>query len=228
MEAQHDMPATTDGDGAAGGDRDRSGTEEARARRAARVAAMQKQQRRSEGRRRLGVIAAVVAVVLALAGGTAAVILTRPEPPSLDAVKTYAYEGSVHQEGAITYAESPPVGGPHNSVWLNCGIYDAPVPDENAVHSMEHGAVWITYRPDLPAEQVAELKTLVADQSYVVLSPYEGLPSPVVASAWNHQLQVDDAGDARLGAFLREYVQGAQTPEPGASCSGTEVGTPTG
>src|SRR5690606_33576299 len=37
-----------------------------------------------------------------------------------------------HVEGRVTYAQTPPVGGEHNPVWLNCGIYDQPVRNENA------------------------------------------------------------------------------------------------
>lgn len=195
--------------------------------RAARVAAMQRQEKAHARRRRAITIAIPTVVVLAAAGAVTAVLVNRPSPPSLDAVKTYSYKGGVHVSDPVTYAENPPVGGSHFDRWLNCGVYDAPVQNENAVHSMEHGAVWITYRPDLPTAQVAQLKDDVADETYTVLSPYEGLPAPIVLSAWNHQLPVQSADDPRIGAFLSEYVQGAQTPEPGALCS-NGVGTPTG
>ncbi|WP_432564583.1 DUF3105 domain-containing protein [Kineococcus sp. SYSU DK003] len=212
------MARTTDEPSSAGG---------ARSDRAARVAAMQKAERARAGRRRAALIAVPTVVVLAVAGVVTAVFVNRPEPPSLDAVTTADYEASVHVTEPVTYEETPPMGGPHYSVWLNCGIYDAPVPNENAVHSMEHGAVWITYRPDLPVEQVEELKDAVSGQTYTVLSPYEGLPSPIVLSAWNNQLPVESADDPRIDAFLSKFVQGAQTPEPGALCS-NGVGTPTG
>ncbi|MEZ0492146.1 DUF3105 domain-containing protein [Kineococcus sp. TBRC 1896] len=198
-----------------------------RADRAARVAAMQRAEKARARRRRAVLVAVPTVVVLAVAGVVTAVFVTRPAPPSLEAVATFDYQGGQHVSTPVDYAENPPVGGEHAPVWLNCGVYDAPVPNENAVHSMEHGAVWITYRPDLPAEQVEELEATVAGETYTVLSPYEGLPSPVVLSAWNHQLAVDSADDPRVEAFLARYVQGAQTPEPGALCS-NGVGTPTG
>ncbi|WP_432535353.1 DUF3105 domain-containing protein [Kineococcus arenarius] len=195
--------------------------------RAARVAAMQRAERARARRRKAALIAVPTVLVLGAGAGIAAVIAAQPDPPSLEAVQTFDYAGSQHTEEPVTYAETPPVGGEHDPVWLNCGIYDAPVPNENAVHSMEHGAVWITYAPDLPAEQVEQLTEAVEGREYTLLSPYEGLPSPIVLSAWNHQLTIDSADDPRIGAFLSEYVQGAQTPEPGALCS-NGVGTPTG
>ena len=65
-----------------------------------------------------------------------------------------------HQSGPIQYTKyTPPVGGVHNPTWQNCmgDVYDAQIANEHAVHSLEHGAVWITYRPDLPKDQVDKL-----------------------------------------------------------------------
>ena len=104
--------------------------------------------------------------------------------------------------------------------WQNCGIYDQPINNENAVHSMEHGAVWITYQPDLPKAQVDKLKEL-ASEDYMLLSPYPGLPAKVVASSWNNQLKLDSADDPRLPKFISKYKNNrAETPELGAACDG--------
>ncbi|MFB9375589.1 DUF3105 domain-containing protein [Kineococcus gynurae] len=195
--------------------------EEQRRARAERVAKMQQADRRSAGRRRGAIIAGATVAVLAVAGGVTAVIVSQPDPPSLDAVQTFQYSnGEAHVTTPVDYAESPPVGGPHNGVPQTCGVYDTAVPNENAVHSLEHGAVWITYRPDLPADQVEALRADAQGQSYVLMSPYPDLPSPVVLSAWNNQLRLDSGEDPRIGAFLARFVQGSQTPEPGAACIG--------
>jgi hypothetical protein len=99
------------------------------------------------------------------------------------------------------------------------------VRNETAVHTLEHGAVWITYAPDLPAAQVDTIRDLVEGQNCVLASPYEGLPSPVVASAWSKQLRLEDADDPDLEQFIGAFRQGPQTPEPGAACTGG-VGDP--
>jgi hypothetical protein len=78
----------------------------------------------------------------------------------------------LHDVRNIDYAQTPPAGGPHNPVWQNCGFYDEPVRDENAVHSLEHGAVWITYQPDLPQEQIGKLRDLAQSNRFVLISPY--------------------------------------------------------
>jgi hypothetical protein len=131
----------------------------------------------------------------------------------------------VHTEGVVDYAQSPPVGGEHNPVWQNCGFYEEPVRDETAVHSLEHGAVWITYSPDLSQDEIERLRGLAQNQTYLLVSPYPGLDYPVVASAWGKQLSLESAEDPELEQFISTYNQGPQTPEPGAACTGG-VGQP--
>lgn len=143
----------------------------------------------------------------------------------VDGVVTYENLSRSHSEAPQIYAQTPPVGGVHGATWQNCGIYDAPVRNEIAVHSLEHGAVWITYRPDLPADAVEQIRALARGRSHVLISPYPDLPQPVVASAWGVQLPVDNAADPRLTRFVSTYEQGPQTPEPGAPCTGG-IGTP--
>lgn len=126
-----------------------------------------------------------------------------------------------HEDGPLEYDTVPPAGGTHNPRWLACDVYDEPVPDETAVHSLEHGAVWFAHAPDLPEEQRERLAELAAtEKEYALVSPMEGLASPVVAVAWGVTLEVPDAGDGRLEAFLRRYAGGAQGGEPGAPCRG--------
>ena len=179
---------------------------------AQRAAAEQRARRRSLMWRGAGIVA--VGIVAAIVYDTYA---TRQ---LLQSVKTANYPAGLHSAGPIVYAESPPMGGQHNVVWQNCGIYDAPIHNEHAVHSMEHGAVWITYRPDLAPDQVQTLRALASDD-YLLLSPYPGLGYPVVASAWNRQLTFERADDPGLSAFIARYKNNPETtPEFGASCGG--------
>ena len=129
-------------------------------------------------------------------------------------------EAGQHTEGEVDYGQTPPAGGEHNPVWQNAGFYEEPVRDETAVHTLEHGAVWITYREDLPQGQKDAIRDLIEGQSCVLASPYPGLPSPVIASAWGKQLRLEDADDPGLKRFVASFRQGPQTPEPGAACTG--------
>jgi hypothetical protein len=160
--------------------------------------------------------------VLALVAIVGGVLYTRQQrDASIPAgLQTFSGITTGHSTEPVTYAENPPVGGVHDPVWQNCGYYAAPVRNENAVHSLEHGAVWITYQPDLPLDQVSTLRDLAESQSFILVSPMEGLPAPVVASAWARQLRLDSANDERLSQFVRSFRLSSDAPEPGASCSG--------
>lgn len=130
--------------------------------------------------------------------------------------------GRGHVGGSVKYDTGPPMGGDHNPVWQNCDgrVYETPLLNEHAVHSLEHGAVWITYRPGLPADQLGVLKGKVTATDYTLLSPYPDQDSPVTLTAWGRQVKLQQATDPRVDRFLRAFVKGPQTPEPGAACSG--------
>ncbi|MBL6277494.1 DUF3105 domain-containing protein [Micromonospora fiedleri] len=140
-----------------------------------------------------------------------------------------AISNSEHRSGKQEYAQSPPVGGPHNNTWQRClgDVYDAPIAAEHALHSMEHGAVWLTYRPDLPAADVEKLADVVRGNDFMLMSPYEGLDKPVSVQAWGYQLKVDNADDPRIKEFATTLAQNA-TVEPGATCSAGNYTTGTG
>jgi hypothetical protein len=137
----------------------------------------------------------------------------------IQGVETFENE-TTHVEGTVDYPQNPPAGGPHNAVWLNCGVYTEPQTNENAVHAMEHGAIWVTYDPEaIAGDDLASLKSHLP-ATYMILSPYDGLDSPIVLSAWNHQLKLDDPDDERIAEFFTEYWRSQNAPEPNASCSG--------
>ena len=136
--------------------------------------------------------------------------------PPPEGVETFSVTAG-HSPDPIVYAQVPPVGGIHNPTWQTCTFYDHAVPNETAVHSLEHGAIWITYRPDLPADQLAVLTRLGRDRSGILVSKWEdGLPAPVVASSWDRQLKLPSANDPRLMQFIRAFS--GQAPEPNAPC----------
>lgn len=192
-----------------------------------RLRQVQRDQSRRERRRTLFVWVPVALVLVSLVAGVVVGLRDASQERSasadLDAVKSYEAE-SDHVTEPVTYDQVPPAGGPHNPIWLNCGTYGSAVPNENAVHSMEHGATWVTYDPELPESQVKVLQEAMP-ASYGVLSPYPGLKNAVTVSAWGKQLVLDDVADPRLKGFISKYTQSPDAPEPGASCSGGSDGS---
>lgn len=163
--------------------------------------------------------AAVVALIII---GLTAWALIR-NTGGVEGITEYSDLSQDHVTGSVEYDQGPPVGGDHSDIAQDCGFYDLPIADEHAVHSLEHGAVWITYMPDLADDELKTLRDDMGTNGYVLMSPYEGQDSPVVLSAWGIQLKVDTADDPKVEQFLNKYVQGEQTLEPGAACAGTSV-----
>lgn len=129
--------------------------------------------------------------------------------------------GRNHVETPVKYEMNPPVGGDHNPRWMNCNgdVYKNPVPEVNAVHSLEHGAVWVTYNEKAAPADVESLAGKVGKTPYTLMSPVKEQAGAIMLSAWGKQLTVDKADDPRVAQFFTKYVQGPQTPEPGAACT---------
>lgn len=127
-----------------------------------------------------------------------------------------------------SYDHAPPASGPHFPAWQNCGFYTEPIQDQTAVHSLEHGAVWIAYQPDLDPGVLDEIRARMGVERHVLAAPYPGLQNPIVLTAWTRQLAVEDWADPAVEQFLLDYT-GARSPvapEAGASCEGAVGSAP--
>ncbi|MCW2598652.1 MAG: hypothetical protein JWM02_481 [Frankiales bacterium] len=170
----------------------------------------------------------VPALFLAACGsGTSSAQPASTPTPSISGVQVYPGLSHAHlQKGQYpqSYAQSPPVGGPHSPAWLKCQVYTQELPKENAVHSEEHGGIWLTYQPSLAASAVAKLALLAqTNREFVMVSPYNGQDAPVIASTWGLQLKVQSSDDPGLLEFIRTYAGGAQGGEKGVGCASTGV-----
>ena len=205
------------------------------AKRAEKVAALKKQQARQKRNRILGIsaasLAAVGVVVLIVA-----FVVSSARPPIIDpdrdpaAIEIEGVEefpdivGTHVEPQTVDYEEQygmpAPAGGEHWSQWLNCGVYEEPVPNENAVHVLEHGAIWITYDPEQVSDEELQQLRDQLPSTHSLLSPYPGLPAPVLMSGWGVQVQLDGVDDPRIEDFLNKYWQSSTVPEQGAPCTG--------
>ena len=141
-------------------------------------------------------------------------------PPDIQGVVVERAASRNHRQGAIDYqGKRPPSGGDHNPVPLTCGFYDQQPPDENAVHSLEHGAVWIAFGPSTSASDVAVLKAF-AKTDHVIVSPYAGMEAPITLVAWEHRLELQSVTDPRLQQFVDGFRNASTAPEPGYPCAG--------
>ncbi|MEV8531248.1 DUF3105 domain-containing protein [Streptomyces sp. NPDC051211] len=200
--------------------------------RQARIAEMRRAEQARDRRNKILAITASVVVILALGGFGAYVINDQNEKERKrdEAIKApVAGEqtwdakklGRNHVDTPVKYEMTPPVGGDHHQRWMNCDgdVYTSPVPEVNAVHSLEHGAVWVTYSDKAPKGEVDKLAEKVKKTPYTLMSPVKEQSGAIMLSAWGKQVTVDSATDPRVDQFFGKYVQGPQTPEPGAACT---------
>ncbi|MGW0041842.1 DUF3105 domain-containing protein [Rhodococcus sp. NPDC003348] len=152
---------------------------------------------------------------------------SNPDPSTeIEGVVKIEYPAALHVSAAqrVAYDQTPPFGGPHDATWATCTgvVYPNAIRTENAVHSLEHGAVWIAYNPDkVSGDERQALVDRVDGKSYMLMSPYPGMDSAISLQSWGHQLKLDSADDPRINQFiaaLRLNNFGAY-PEKGASCS---------
>ena len=206
--------------------------------RKARIEEMRRAEQARERRNRFLTITASVIVVAGLVAGGAFLINSQSDDKDSasgdskstsgkfvtgkDGVKTWSTKLTQnHVTKNVTYPMEPPVGGDHNQVWMNCNgdVYDQAIKNENAVHSLEHGAVWVTYNSKASDADEKALAAKVKKTPYSLMSPVDDQKDPIMLSAWGHQRTVKGASDPDVAKFFETYVQGKQTPEPGAACT---------
>ena len=207
------------------------------AERQARIAEMRRAEQARERRNRLLTIGASVAVVTALVVGGVVLVRSQDDGGSTtadssnpghwttgkDGVKTWSSKLSqTHVTKTVKYPMTPPAGGDHDARWMNCNghVYTKELNNMNAVHSLEHGSVWVTYTSKAKKADIDALAAKVKKTPYTLMSPYEKQAAPIMLTAWGHQRTVTSAADPNVDKFFETYVQGEQTPEKGATCQG--------
>jgi len=158
-----------------------------------------------------GLVVALVAVVF----------LSQPEISGVpEGTQTIQVTDNQHVNGTIYAANEIPAGGNMDAAWQNCGYYPGQLRAENIMHSLEHGAVWVAYDPELSDSEISSLRRFAKRSEKVVVSPVADIGSPVVVSAWGFQLDIDDLEDTRLPQFVNEFSGASSAPEAGGRCSG--------
>lgn len=123
------------------------------------------------------------------------------------------------------FFDLPPMGGDHDVKWQNCGVYEQAIETKNAVHSLEHGAVWIVYRPDLASVQRKALVKFALGRPYVLLSPLQNMDTRVAIVAWGHRIKMQAVDEEVMGRFVQRFAGSLKAPEPAGPCIGG-IGNP--
>ena len=120
------------------------------------------------------------------------------------------------------YNSNPPTSGPHYEKWESKGIYKEQRPDEGLVHNLEHGYIWISYRPDAAPEIIKQLENFYGLGKKIIVEPRKENDKLIALAAWNRLDKFDpelseklnDAELKRIDDFIDEYIN--KGPEPNA------------
>ena len=168
-----------------------------------------------------------LAVVLVIGGGIYWFVKDSQE--KISERKIYAVEisdqGRNHIDVGVahpTYNSNPPTSGWHYEEWESKGVYKEQQPDEGLVHNLEHGYIWISYRPNASSEIVKQLENFYGFGKKIIVEPRKENDALIAIAAWNwldkfDQVSGDSLNDAelkRIEDFIDAYIN--QGPESNA------------
>jgi hypothetical protein len=162
-----------------------------------------------------------LAVCVAIAGTVAFAVYRSKQPPAgLEGLERFSDLTRKHVDTRMTYPTKPPTGGDHATVFQNCGVYNHPIPDETATHALEHGTVWMTYRPGIKPGELKLLHDFITGREYALLSPYPGLESRFALVAWGVRLKLERLEMVKVKRFFEVFSPNKSAPEFGGYCLG--------
>ncbi len=150
-------------------------------------------------------------------GATAPVDETKPQAVSTPVAGTQEFKivGRNHVNAGTsvnTYNSNPPTSGPHWSSPAKGGVYDNQLPDEQLVHNLEHGYIWISYRPSATdsagiseddKKKLAEVVT--GDNWKMILEPRVQDDTKIALAAWGRFLKMDNLDINKVKDFIKTY-----------------------
>ena len=112
--------------------------------------------------------------------------------------------GSAHE----SYNSNPPSSGSHYSNTARVNFYEETVRDENIIHNLEHGDIWIAYHPRISAETKDQLKRIQGTK--VIVTQREANDFDISLVAWGRvdsfNLEGVSMDEQRVGDFIKRYI----------------------
>ena len=130
-----------------------------------------------------------------------------------DKVQEFPIEGREHisRRPVVAYNTNPPTSGNHLAEAESWGVNDQEIEDKAAVHSLEHGGIWISYK-DVDEETVKALNELGRENPQsVVVSPRAANDTPIAVVSWGRMMKLDKLDKALIQKYIETYIN--QGPE---------------
>src|SRR3990167_5916853 len=165
---------------------------------------------KSVGFRKLRKAIIWIIVLAVIAGGVYGLVFlqkkTNQNKPGVeypDQGQDHIAPGAPHDQ----YNSNPPTSGPHYAEAAAWGIYDKELPDEQLIHNLEHGGIWISYKDPNNTQLISELKDIVDDYSIkVIMTPRPQNDSPIVVAAWRRLLKLDSFDEKQIKSFIKAFI----------------------
>lgn len=117
------------------------------------------------------------------------------------------------------YTSNPPTSGPHFAQTARSGFRDNAISDQNVIHNLEHGDVWISYNPRITDSIIKELKPFGATK--VIVTPREANDTDIALASWGRLDKFDIENNTlpveRIKDFIKRYTGKGPEQVPGAS-----------
>ena len=113
--------------------------------------------------------------------------------------------GTGHQH---VYNSNPPVSGWHFPQPAEWGVYKEELPDEVLIHNLEHGGIWISYKPDISEDLRAKLEKFYEIYGRkIIVTPRAKNDSDVVLAAWTRldTFSAAEYSDERIKRFVKAF-----------------------
>lgn len=154
----------------------------------------------------------VVIIVIILGIGVAIWAMSRSQAPmGEDLSIAVPSQGRNHVQPQAThpeYSSNPPTSGWHSPSTVKVGFYEEEIPDEQIIHNLEHGDIWISYRPDIDQVIKEELKKFKG--SKVIITPRSANDTDIALVAWTRldkfDIENDTLNKSRIDNFIKRYI----------------------
>lgn len=106
------------------------------------------------------------------------------------------------------YNSNPPTSGPHFATPSEWGVYKEEIHDQILIHNLEHGGIWIAYKPSISAEVVSKLEAIAKEFGRkVIMAPRPANDTDIALAAWNHldKFSAGEFSEERVRAFIKAY-----------------------
>lgn len=124
-----------------------------------------------------------------------------------DKVEEFPIEGRDHIaiEVEVEYQTNPPTSGGHLSEAEKWGVYHKEINDKAAVHGLEHGGVWISYK-NIDDVIVEKLEQIGKNNSQsVIVSPRKKNDDNIVITSWGKMMRLESIDEALIQKYIDTY-----------------------